>query len=284
MRAVSWSDMDALDESAFGPIRGREQRELREASDRAQAHAFGREPASGTGEDEPLRRFFTACGFDDAGVEECVHRARDPRFYGLQDVVGSMLTFDTQRVHARVTPMRVAEALRTVAVPQPVVERRTAGQARPRLIEAASATRSGDARFSVCLITTGQGSSGFYPATTLQEAAKAKVFPAGLHCYLDHPTESETYERPVRSVRDLAGALESDAVYRDGALYAEVTVFSTYADFIAERASVIGMSIRGDAEFKESSSQGQVVQRITRAYSVDFVTQAGRGGRVLGQL
>jgi len=162
-----------------------------------------------------------------------------------------------------------------------LLERRTALQLRPQLVESATATAVGEARLAVRLIDAGEGSSGVYPVTTLQEAARTKVFHEGLHCYVDHPTQTEDFDRPERSVKDLAGCLATDAVYRDGGLYAEVRVFSSHRDFITERASTIGMSIRAEGELSERTTTGKpTVARLTEAHSVDFVTHAGRGGRI----
>jgi hypothetical protein len=165
-----------------------------------------------------------------------------------------------------------------------LVEHRAPSQARLQLLERASAAISGDGRLKVCLISEGQGSSGYYPAGTLAEAATAGVFAAGTHCYVDHPTQSETFERPERSIRDLAGVLETAATYRNGALYADVRVYASHRELITDRASVIGMSIRGDGVVERKDVGGfkrSVVTSLARVHSVDFVTQPGRGGRIL---
>lgn len=163
----------------------------------------------------------------------------------------------------------------------PVMEARTSTQVRGRVLERAAAQPVGEGRLQVCLIDAGQGSSGFYAAEVLKAAAP--LFNAGTHCYLDHPTESESYGRPERTVRDLAGVLATDAVFRDGGLFADVRVFSQYRDLVAEMAPYIGMSIRAAAEVVTDShpgGYGPVVKSITQVESVDFVTKAGRGGRI----
>lgn len=126
------------------------------------------------------------------------------------------------------------------------------------------------------VIEAGQGSSGMYPAETLQEAANQRVFHAGTPMFLDHPSMSEEYERPERSVRDLAGRLTSDARYEDGALVAEAEIFPHWRDLIAGLHEHIGVSIRADGRIDESGT----VREISRARSVDYVTEAGAGGRV----
>ena len=144
-------------------------------------------------------------------------------------------------------------------------------------------------RMLVRLIDAGQGSSGYYPASTLQAAAESGVFGRGLHLYADHPGEAERLDRPERSIRDIAGVLTEDARYDDDsqALVAEARVFGAWAPIIAEMHDVIGLSIRAAAEVSEGERDGApttIVDRITEAASVDFVTRAGRGGRVLSLL
>lgn len=162
-------------------------------------------------------------------------------------------------------------------------ESRSATQVRTRLLERAHAQQTGEGRLQVCLIDVGIGSAGYYSAEVLKQAAP--LFREGLHCYLDHPTATEDRERPVRTVKDLAGVLAGDAVFRDGGIYADVRVFTQYRDQITEMAPYIGMSIRGDGEVTEGAvpgGRGPVVESISRVDSVDFVTRPGRGGRIVG--
>lgn len=151
------------------------------------------------------------------------------------------------------------------------------------LVEA-SGSKSG--RLNVQIITPGWGSSGFYSAEVLEKAATEKVFPAGTHMYLDHPTQTEDAERPGRSVKDLAAVLLEDAVWNGGALMAPVRTFGPYREAVAEmsEAQAIGVSIRSTAEVSEGEADGRhglIVERLVEGKSVDFVTHAGRGGKVL---
>lgn len=136
-------------------------------------------------------------------------------------------------------------------------------------------------RLQVTIMTPGQGSSGWYPAETLEAAARDKVFAKGLHLYLDHPTAREVHDRPERSVRDLAAVLATDARWTGSALVAEADVLPAHAELIASLEGVAGMSIRAQGDVEMSDVGGQRVRKITRllaAESVDFVTRAGRGG------
>lgn len=144
-------------------------------------------------------------------------------------------------------------------------------------------------RMLVRLIDAGQGSSGFYPAETLKAAAEAGVFHRGLHLYADHPSETERLDRPERSIRDIAGVLTEDAHYDEEteSLVAEAKTFAAWGPILTEMHDAIGLSIRAAAEVAEGEHDGapaRVVERIVEAQSVDFVTRAGRGGKVLSLL
>lgn len=137
------------------------------------------------------------------------------------------------------------------------------------------------------LIAPGKGSSGIYPAEVLKRDGP-KVFTKGLHMYIDHPTAREEAEKPEGSISRLAGVLASDAVYESNApqgegLYADIKVYPSFADRLAEVAADTGLSIRarGKASVTEASQGLPVVTAITAAKSVDFVTLAGAGGKVV---
>lgn len=133
-------------------------------------------------------------------------------------------------------------------------------------------------RLKVTLITPGQGSSGYYSPEVLEAAATDKVFPAGTQMYLDHPTESEQFERPERSVKDLGAVLVEDAYSENGALVAEAEAFSQHRELLSEMQQYIGVSVRSAADVSESPRR--TIERLiaSPSNSVDFVTRAGRGG------
>ena len=131
-----------------------------------------------------------------------------------------------------------------------------------------------------------QGSTGFYPAAVLERDG-ATAFPAGTHIYFDHPGESESWDRPERSVRDLAGALIENAQYVQNdpegpGLYARVQFFPDFREQIAGMAEImpVEMSIRA-AGMMEETDTGNVVTAILQGVSVDIVTHAGAGGRLV---
>lgn len=136
---------------------------------------------------------------------------------------------------------------------------------------------------AVDLITPGWGSSGYYSPQVLEAAGRDRIFAAGTHMYLDHPTATEDMDRPERSVRDLAGVLTSDATWNGSALTAEARVFAPYQQLVSEAKDAIGVSIRagGDIELGEAEGRkGRIVTKLVHGTSADFVTHAGRGGKV----
>lgn len=131
-----------------------------------------------------------------------------------------------------------------------------------------------------------QGSTGFYPAAVLERDG-ANAFPAGTHIYFDHPGESESWDRPERSVRDLVGALIENAQYVQNdpegpGLYARVQFFPDYREQIAGMAEImpVEMSIRA-AGMVEETDTGSIITSILQGVSVDIVTHAGAGGRLV---
>lgn len=154
---------------------------------------------------------------------------------------------------------------------------------------AAESTGGKSGRLSIGLITPGWGSSGYYSPKVLENAADAKVFPKGTHMYFDHPSESEEYDRPERSVRDLAAVLEEDATWDGEKLVGEAQVFGPYVELFTDPAfaEAIGVSIRALAEFtlgEAEGRKGRIVTELIEGESVDFVTHAGRGGSILAVL
>jgi hypothetical protein len=128
------------------------------------------------------------------------------------------------------------------------------------------------------------GSSGYYSNEVLEAAATANVFAAGTQMYLDHPGMAEAFDRPSRSVRDLAGKLTTDAVFESDGLYADIEVYAHVAPIIESMAKDIGLSIRATAEVEQGEAAGKrgtIVREFDQAISVDFVTKAGAGGLLL---
>lgn len=139
----------------------------------------------------------------------------------------------------------------------------------------------GEGKYHIRIIVPGQGSSGIYTAENL--AASAPLFKAGTEMFIDHPTESEEWERPERSIRDYAGVFLEDAtVGEDGALYTVCKVFSGINELIKDKWEHIGVSI--NAWCDQPITETGVVPVFAGVRSVDFVTAPGAGGAIIDLL
>lgn len=143
------------------------------------------------------------------------------------------------------------------------------------------ASSLGDGKYRIRIIVPGQGSSGIYTAENLAESAP--LFKAGTEMFIDHPTETEEWERPERSIRDYAGVFLEDAtVGEDGALYTVCKVFSGVNELIKDKWEHIGVSI--NAWCSDPISENGIVPPIAGVRSVDFVTTPGAGGAIVDLL
>jgi hypothetical protein len=158
------------------------------------------------------------------------------------------------------------------------------------LSERAAADAKKTGRMLVQFISPGWGSSGYYGPEVLEQAVTDQVIPAGTHMYADHPTDAEDIERPVRSIKDLMAVTVEDArLSEDGALVGEVQVVPQWRDLVETVREQIGVSIRGSATDivvgEAEGRQGGIIEGLVApVLSVDFVTRAGRGGKVLSVL
>lgn len=150
------------------------------------------------------------------------------------------------------------------------------------LKETATLTPKSGGRAKIGIITPGTGSSGVYPKETIEAAGRDKVFPKGTQMFWNHATEAEDWNRPEGDLHNLVGVLAEDAHWDDesGGLVAEAKIYSHWKSIVADMAEDIGVSIRASGEVSEANGQ-RVVTKLTEARSVDFVTRAGRGGRVM---
>lgn len=154
---------------------------------------------------------------------------------------------------------------------------------------AESAVRK-DGTVMLKIIQPGWGSSGYYSEDVLKRDGP-KVFKAGLHMYADHPTKTEAKERPERSVLNLAGVLTEDAKWYDNGpngegkgLYAHAKPLGVMEGVVETLAPHIGVSWRGYGKQSEGLYEGRKgfgVEQLAVAQSVDWVTKAGAGGKVV---
>lgn len=163
-------------------------------------------------------------------------------------------------------------------MPKPLTER-------GRLLEATSTSDTGAVRRRIQIITPGWGSSGYYSPEVLQEAATNRVIPAGTHMYLNHASESERTDRPERDVRDIAAVLVEDAAWTGSALEGDADLLGANGELVEAIGPYIGVSISGsatDITIGEAEGRtGPIIEGLAHVASVDFVTHAGRGGRIL---
>lgn len=142
-------------------------------------------------------------------------------------------------------------------------------------------------KYPVKVIQPGWGSSGYYSETVL--AASAQLF-EGAQMFWNHPKSSDNYERPERDLRDLAGVLTNvryEETNANGAgIYGDAIVFEPFREALNEIGPYIGVSIRAGGKVHEGEAEGRaglLVEEINLVQSVDFVTRAGAGGKVLAQ-
>lgn len=155
-----------------------------------------------------------------------------------------------------------------------------------RTFAEAATPSSGTGMLDILFINEGWGSSGYYSGDMLEEAAKDVVFPAGTQMFINHPTSKEAEDRPVRDLNYLAAVLTEDATWdaTERGLRGPVKTFPAWRESLAEMAPYIGVSIRAAADVEEGEAEGRtgvIVTKITEGLSVDFVTKAGRGGKVV---
>ncbi|WP_248582592.1 hypothetical protein [Nocardioides sp. InS609-2] len=165
------------------------------------------------------------------------------------------------------------------------------------ITEKAAAEAKNTGLLPIQFISAGWGSSGYYSPQVIEQAATDQVIPAGTHMYADHPTDAEDAERPVRSVKDIMAVTVGEsrlATQADvtawgadlGALVGEARVVPQWQPLLEAVRDQIGTSIRGSAtdivEGEAEGRRGGIIEGLVApVLSVDFVTRAGRGGKVL---
>ena len=163
--------------------------------------------------------------------------------------------------------------------------------------EAAAVGALVGSRQEITLITPGWGSSGYYSPAVLEQAAKDRVFPAKTQMHIDHDGEMARYEQPAGSLTKLAAALLEDARWEPdwvdpdnpgalpGRLVSESTVMPNWREFLIAAKEFIGNSIVAAATFVKGEvdgRKGNIVEALhpSPLNRVDYVTVAGRGGRI----
>jgi len=126
----------------------------------------------------------------------------------------------------------------------------------------------------------------YYPAEVL--ARDCRIF-EGVKMFADHPTESEEKSRPERSIRDWVATLHNVHPVEQGVIIGEADILEPW---LKERLATlrdkgllkdIGVSINAVGTASKAEVEGvktNLIERLVRARSVDFVTEAGAGGQV----
>lgn len=139
------------------------------------------------------------------------------------------------------------------------------------------------------LIAPGHGSSGYYSSEVLKRDGP-KVFKSGTKNYWNHQTAAEEAARPEGDLRDLASVLTEDAHYEENGpagagLYARAEVQPAFRSSVDSLAKHIGVSIRASGKAREGvapdGKKCPIIEQLTRATSVDYVTEPGAGGKIL---
>ena len=128
------------------------------------------------------------------------------------------------------------------------------------------------------------GSSGYYTNEALDSAAR--VLAPGVKIYLDHPGRTEERDRPERSLRDLVGKIAGPITREADGVYAVMETLPHWAEIVESLASDgdLDMSIRAIASTSPGEAEGKrglIIGEFAEFLSVDLVTEAGAGGRVM---
>ena len=145
----------------------------------------------------------------------------------------------------------------------------------------------GRRKWRVRIIGEGRGASGYYSREVLERDAPA-AFPVGTKVNIDHPSDSEAYERPEGSLKVLAGAVVSTPEWSDlpePGVYADVEIGEAWGPFVEQFHEIIGLSIRAQAivspEVNESGDYDIMGIVPWPTNSVDMVTVPGANGRFI---
>lgn len=168
----------------------------------------------------------------------------------------------------------------------------------PQIIPLLEKSVRKDGTAPIKIIEEGWGSSGYYDEEMIKRDGP-NVFTEGTFMNWDHQTEAEALEKPEGKINRIAAVLTADSYWdahgpEGPALYADPVVVEVYRDKVDELAPYIGTSINTPGVL-EADTYGNVVEgeregrkgpivkelRKDKFTSVDFVTKAGAGGKIL---
>lgn len=212
--------------------------------------------------------------------------SRDERI-ALSSAIGSALDAFRAGVEEKAMALYSRDPYRDQFSPEPA-EMGEAGTLAPEFIPLTEKAVRRDGTIPIKVIAPGWGSSGYYSPEVLKRDGP-RVFEAGVQMFWDHQTATEEAERPEGSLEDLAAVLTAPARWEDNGpagpgLYADAKVFPHYIESVDSLAPHIGVSIRANGRAMAGEAEGRrgsIIQEITAAKSVDFVTKPGAGGQIL---
>lgn len=147
-----------------------------------------------------------------------------------------------------------------------------------KLMESVASIETKNGKWRAKLIGANiKGSSAYYPAEAVE--AGAPLFKSGTQMFANHLSQDEQWNRPEGDVNNLIGVLESDAVFEEDGLYADLKIFAHKKDWLKEVAPYIGLSIRANGIVKEGEDGFPILEQFTEVLSVDVVTRAGADGK-----
>ena len=155
-------------------------------------------------------------------------------------------------------------------------------------IKIKEATIDPNGTIPIKIIGPGWGDKGYYSEDVIKRDVPT-VFPPGTQMFWNHDSTTEAASRPEGDLNRLAAVTIDDPIWEaEGAegpgMYAHAKVFSDYAGQVQEKGAYIGVSINGYGRFsigEAEGKKGRIIDEIAIGQSIDFVTKAGAGGRIV---
>ncbi len=144
-------------------------------------------------------------------------------------------------------------------------------------------------RLQITLIQPGVTKDGlkFYPREVI--AAAVHLY-EGVKMFADHPTSTDEWERPERSINDWVATVQNVRLGSGGEVLAEALiidpVFKAKVELLESQGQLDTLEVsqnalgHGEFEVMEDGREMQVVKAIGHVSSVDFITQGNAGGMV----
>lgn len=131
-------------------------------------------------------------------------------------------------------------------------------------------------RYKARLISAGQGATAYYSESVLREYGPG-AFPKGTKVHLNHAPAEKWDE--VRGVEDIIGVIDSEPVFENDGLYAEVQLTKRGDDLVGELIDYVGLSIF--TEGKKDAAGNAVSLFNNELTSVDVVSVPGANGQFM---